>query len=206
MTAARWNLGLALFCIAFAAFALLYWIPTDIETGVLEKERRVWVIGDGMGPFFLSVCMIILSVIMAFGSLRVLLRGEPAPDAGPLKEVALGDIDGGLSAENFTFLFRVLAIVIASMLLINWVGPLTAMGLKAIGHDVGTYRQLVATVPYKYLGFIAGGFVMVFGLISMIVGRMTMAGFLTAVFTIAALIILYDVPFDQLLLPPNGDQ
>lgn len=206
MTAARWNLGLALFCIAFAAFALIYWIPNDIETGVIEKERREWVIGDGMGPFFLSVCMIILSVIMGFGSLRILLSGESPQDVGPRKEIALGDVDGGLSAGNFSFLFRVLAIVIASMLLINWVGPLTAMGLKAIGHDVGTYRELVATVPYKYLGFIAGGFVMVFGLISMIIGRMSMAGFLTAVCTIAALIVLYDVPFDQLLLPPNGDQ
>ena len=65
---------------------------------------------------------------------------------------------------------------------------------------------MVATVPYKYLGFIAGGLVMVIGLIALIEGRITRPGVLTAVFTILALIILYDVPFDTLLLPPNGDQ
>lgn len=206
MTAAKWNLGLGLFCSAFALFALLYWIPTDIETGVVEKERRDYVIGDAMAPFFLSICMIVLSASLIFGSLFTLCRGPADADSEDQKPLLEGDIDGGISSSNFSFLFKLLAFIVISMALMEWVGPLTADTLRALGHDVGTYRQLVATVPYKYLGFIAGGLVMVIGLIALIEGRITRPGVLTAVFTILALIILYDVPFDTLLLPPNGDQ
>ena len=74
MTAAKWNLGLGLFCSAFALFALLYWIPTDIETGVVELERREYIIGDAMGPFFLSICMLLLSASLILGSIYTLLR------------------------------------------------------------------------------------------------------------------------------------
>ena len=129
-------------------------------------------------------------------------------DATPEDENKLleGDIAGGLSPSNISFLVKLFAFIVVSMALMEWVGPLTADALRAAGHDVGTYRQLVATVPYKYLGFIAGGLVMVIGLTALIEGRITRAGVVTAVFTIAVLIIVYDVPFDSLLLPPNGDQ
>ena len=206
MTAAKWNLGLGLFCSAFALFALLYWIPTDIESGVVELERREYIIGDAMGPFFLSICMLLLSASLILGAIFKLWRAPRDANSEDDSKLLEGDISGGISRGNFLFLVKLLGFIVASMALMEWVGPLTADALRAAGHDIGTYRQLVATVPYKYLGFIAGGFVMVVGLTALIEGRVTRAGVLTAIFTITVLIIVYDVPFDTLLLPPNGDQ
>lgn len=206
MTAAKWNLGLGLFCSAFALFALLYWIPTDIESGVVELERREYIIGDAMGPFFLSICMLLLSASLILGAIFTLWRAPRDASSEEDSKLLEGDISGGISPGNFLFLVKLLGFIVASMALMEWVGPLMADALRAAGHDIGTYRQLVATVPYKYLGFIAGGFVMVVGLTALIEGRVTRVGVLTAIFTITVLIIVYDVPFDTLLLPPNGDQ
>lgn len=202
MTAAKWTLGLGLFCVAFSLFALLYWIPIDVETGVVEQDRREVIIGDSMGPVFLAICILILAAAMIVGAGLELLRGRQAAAQDDQADL---EPPGALSAHNLGFLLRLFGFVFATMLLMVWFGPLTVDALGGLGFEIGTYRQLRDTVPYKYLGFIAGGFLLVFGLISMIEGRMSRNGALTAVFTITALIVVYDVPFDTLLLPPNGD-
>ena len=67
------------------------------------------------------------------------------------------------------------------------------------------YRVLRATAPWKYLGFALGGTVMTFGLIALSQHRPSWR--LAALAFVATLVIalLYDLPFDNLLLPPNGD-
>ena len=52
----------------------------------------------------------------------------------------------------------------------------------------------------------AGGTVMVAGLIAVVEQRLTAAALAAALLSAAALAVFYDVPFDDLLLPPNGDQ
>ena len=78
--------------------------------------------------------------------------------------------------------------------------------LQALGADLPEYRLLIDTVPYKYIGFACGGFLMVFGLISWVEGRPSRKAAMIAIGAVIALIIVYDVPFDSLLLPPNGSQ
>jgi hypothetical protein len=46
---------------------------------------------------------------------------------------------------------------------------------------------------------------MVFGLISMMEGRMRWRTLIISILAVIFLIIVYDLPFENLLLPPNGD-
>ncbi len=46
---------------------------------------------------------------------------------------------------------------------------------------------------------------MVFGLISLVEHRLSWRRAGAALLAVAALIVVYDLPFDDLLLPPNGD-
>ena len=46
---------------------------------------------------------------------------------------------------------------------------------------------------------------MTFGLIRVVENKVTQSAALVAALVVLALILLYDVPFDNILLPPNGD-
>ncbi|MDP7426160.1 MAG: hypothetical protein QF394_12185, partial [Rhodospirillales bacterium] len=59
--------------------------------------------------------------------------------------------------------------------------------------------------PYKYLGYVLGGFFMVFGLIRVVENRFSASAAWASIIAVLVLTILYDVPFENLLLPPNGD-
>ena len=61
------------------------------------------------------------------------------------------------------------------------------------------------TAPWKYIGFILGGVVLIAGLIALVEGRVSLRGVVLGLMATFALIVVYDLPFDDLLLPPNGD-
>ena len=67
------------------------------------------------------------------------------------------------------------------------------------------YRLLRDTVPWKYVGFASGGFVIVAGASSVVEGRFSRSAALAGIVAVLLIIALYDLPFDDLLLPPNGD-
>ncbi|MEM6465129.1 MAG: hypothetical protein AAF679_01305, partial [Pseudomonadota bacterium] len=67
------------------------------------------------------------------------------------------------------------------------------------------YRILRDTAPWKYIGFAAGGLVLVTGLISVVERRFSLRALAIGVFAVTMVIVLYDLPFEDLLLPPNGD-
>ena len=46
---------------------------------------------------------------------------------------------------------------------------------------------------------------MVFGVIRVVENKITHSAAWVAALAVLALVLLYDVPFDNLLLPPNGD-
>ncbi|MDF9301965.1 hypothetical protein P5P81_05265 [Tritonibacter mobilis] len=98
-----------------------------------------------------------------------------------------------------------LAIIAVALLLMFWAGPLAVAMFAQGGEETVSYRQLRAAVPWKYIGFFLGGFTMVFGLISFIEGRMSRRAAVFGLLSVAGLITLFDVPFDNILLPPNGD-
>ena len=86
----------------------------------------------------------------------------------------------------------------------TWAGPALVELLNSLGVTDKSYRQLSDTVPYKYTGFALGGFVMVFGLIAWVQGRPSWRAAAVAAGMVVFLIAIYDIPFDSLLLPPNG--
>ena len=97
---------------------------------------------------------------------------------------------------------------------VNWFAELRGLALMLLTGPIlawivtggeTPYRVLRATAPWKYLGFALGGTVMTFGLIALSQHRPSWR--LAALAFVATLVIalLYDLPFDNLLLPPNGD-
>lgn len=195
MDSRKWNFAIGLFFAAASAITLIWWIPADVETGIIVQERRSTDIGDAMAPTMISIGILIVSVILIASALF----------RAPATEDNKAEYDTGITLENFQGLLWILLIIAVSLSLMVWAGPAVVRVLQSLGADVPEYRLLRDTVPYKYIGLAAGGFVLVCGLISWIEGRIAPRAILTAVAAVVALIVLYDVPFDSLLLPPNGD-
>ena len=192
MQSERWTIGLALFFAGVSTLTLFVWIPIDIETGVIETFRRRTTIGDAMAPTLAAAAIFVISVIMgAVAVLRARINSRP-PEAG-------------LDRQDYSFLLLTAVPVVLGLVLMVYVGPVAVEAINALGGEIGTYRELKAAFPYKYLGFLIGGFVMVFGAIRVVENKGTQSAAWVAALAVLALILLYDVPFDNLLLPPNGD-
>ncbi len=173
-------LGLAVLC---GALVLLFlWIPFDVDTGLIEKERRRTKIGDALAPTLAGAFLMI-------GAVGVLLfeRKTPAQPA--------------LSSANLRFIAVSLGIIVTAFLVMRFTGP-AAVWITGTEQE---YRLLRDTAPWKYHGFLVGGTILVVGLIRQIEGRFSWKTFAIGLGAVIALILIYDVPFDDLLLPPNGD-
>jgi hypothetical protein len=159
---------------------LFVWVPLDVETGLIEKVRSQVVIGDAMAPSLAASILIIgglLTILQSF-------RNREETD---------------LSWYGLKSLVLLLVLLGLSMVVMRWAGPLSAYLFNA------DYRSLRDTVPWKYIGYFLGGFTMVFGLISMVEHRMRWRMVIISILVVVALIIIYDLPFENLQLPPNGD-
>lgn len=176
----------AVFLIAGLLAALL-WVPFDSETPPIYEFRRQVYIGDAMLPMVAAAGVVICAAVHLVLSWR---------------RSRTGDADGPFDLLAGSFFLTFFLIFAASLLLMYWSGP---AALALFGEDGVGYRQMRATFPWKYLGFVLGGFVMVFGVISLIAGRLTLRDALIALLSVAGLILVFDVPFDTILLPPNGD-
>jgi len=194
MQTRHWNMGLGLFFIVASLLTLFIWIPNDIESGLLIEERRSIDVGDALAPTAAAVAVLLMSVALLLSSL--LTKSDAISAEPPL----------GISRSNFISIATMAALLIVSLQLMVWTGPLTVTMLQVAGFDLPEYRLLTATVPYKYIGFIVGGLTLVGGLISWIEGRLSFNAMAIAFAAVAVLIVVYDVPFDSLLLPPNGSQ
>ena len=172
--------ALAVILLAFAALVLVFWLPADTDTGLYEIKRGKFTIGDALAPAFAGTVMAIAGLLLLFGSKA---RDAPKLDTGHVK-----------------FLSAMIAIVLAGMVLMRWAGPAATM---LFADD--DYRLLRDTVPWKYLGFSSGGFVIVAGASSVVEGRFSRGAALAGVVAVLFIIALYDLPFEDLLLPPNGD-
>jgi hypothetical protein len=179
------DFAIAIAFLAFSLIALTLWIPLDIESGIIEKVRRREKMGDALFPTALAVAMALvagLSAVVAF------LGEERRPENHP-----------GLG-----FLAKFLGIMVTSLLLMRYSGPVAVELANLFGADLA-YRNLRDTVPWKYLGFAIGGVFLTGGLIALVQGRLSLRGILIGAGAVLVLILLYDLPFDDLLLPPNGD-
>lgn len=173
------TVALAWAALLLALVLLLLWIPFDTQSGIVETSRRRVLVGDALAPVVSGVFILLGAVLLAVQH-----------------KVEQTD---GLSSKNLRFVFSLIALGALSFALMRWAGPLVAM---LFGHE---YRLLRANVPWKYIGFALGGWVMVFGLVTLMERKPSRRGALFAIGVVAFLIAAYDLPFEDLLLPPNGD-
>ena len=106
------------------------------------------------------------------------------------------------NGRSLGFLLVILVICLMAFGAMIWTGPLA---VTLLGVD-DSYRNLRDTAPWKYLGFSLGGVGLVAALISLVEHRVTLRAALLGVAGVGALIGVFDLAFDDLLLPPNGDQ
>ena len=178
----RSNLITGLVFLAFAALVAFIWVPLDVETGLVEKVRRRIMIGDALAPT-------VAAFFIGLGGLVLVLFERKAPDQPSVK------------LANVTFVGIQIAILVIGFLIMLYAGPLA---VSLFSGDT-EYRLLRDTAPWKYVGYFLGGIFIVAGLISQSEGRLTLRSIVIAIGVVVALIIIYDVPFEDLLLPPNGD-
>jgi hypothetical protein len=67
------------------------------------------------------------------------------------------------------------------------------------------YRLLRDMIGIKHIGFLIGGVIMVGGMITVVEGRLSRRALIIGLIWSLVLILVYDLPFEDLLLPPNGD-
>jgi len=174
-------LGVAI--MAFAGLIGFVWIPLDIETGIFEKVRRRTEIGDAFAPALAAGLLALGGLLLLVESLRTrsLVR---------------------LSLNSLTYTAGLLGLFVIFTLLLTWIGPIAVV---LFAEQAAEYRLLRNTAPWKYLGFVVGGTFLVAALISFMEHRLRWQSVLLGVLATIALILVYDLPFDNLLLPPNGD-
>lgn len=180
------NLILGLFCILFALLLLLVWIPLDTNTGLIEKVRRNVVIGDALAPSVAAVFVLI-------GGLALALNERSAPS------------QPRISGGNIRFIGILVFILLGSLFVMRFSGPLLVYLVNFATDEHLQYRLLRDTQPWKYIGYLLGGTLMIASLIAQIEGRFSARILGISVVAVLALIAIYDLPFDDLLLPPNGD-
>ena len=86
-----------------------------------------------------------------------------------------------------------------------WLGPLTVAALNTFGWLDASYRALSDTAPYKFIGYVVGGFVMTITLIAWTEGRIRWASVLSVLITLTVAILIFDLLLKNVLLPPNAD-
>jgi hypothetical protein len=175
------SLGVLFLCLCAAI--LFIWIPGDVDSGLILKVRRHLEIGDSLAP-------VAATALMAIGSLLLLLE-ESQTKAEP-----------GISTSNLLFVLTTLVLLLISFGIMRWAGPVVVSIFDIHGGD---YRPLRGDAPWKYVGFLLGGTVLVAGLISLVERRLRLATVWMAVVAAVSLIALYDLPFGSLQLPPNAD-
>lgn len=169
--------------IAFALFVLTVWIPADVESGIFNTVRRRTEIGDAFAPVLAGAIILLGGVLLVLETLR---------KSGNTK----------LSASSIAFALALLALFTIALTFMRYAGPATVTLFESTGMD---YRALRDTAPWKYLGFVLGGMVLVTTPIAVIERRLGWKALAIGMATTLILIAIYDLPFDDLILPPNGD-
>lgn len=188
-----WDIGFGAVTLVITLLTITVWIPNDIKGGFIEinhigKPEP----GDAFFPIILASLILVLSAGQLIGAV---FNRKAQPTSGRL------------SQNNLKFIFLFYAIVFAGLAVIYWVGPLVVEISKMLGildHDT-TYRQLVDTAPYKYFGYIVGGFAMTMALITWVEGVVRPRAIWTVIIVLASLILILDILLQDILLPPNSD-
>lgn len=182
----RPNTLIGLLAIVFGIVAITVWIPLDTGSGIVEKMRGKYRVGDALAPTMAFIMLI-------FSGLLLLLESRHSADQPTI------------SRGHLTFAGMAFLVFVTSIVLMRWSGPVavTLTGFGA-GQEV-SYRELRDTVPWKYLGFLLGGSFLVGTFICISSHERKVVFFVIGLLAALLMIALYDLAFDDLLLPPNGD-
>lgn len=168
------------------------WAPLDSETAMIETFRRQTTMGDAFLPTVAGALMVVCAVVHLIMNYR---RADLFDTENP-------PIDG----NDLAFLLQLSGITALSIALFYWAGPLAvALFAQGDGSETVTYRQMRSTYPYKLIGFVMGGFSLVFFTTALIEGRVKTIRIFSSLIVVAVLIAIFDLPLDNVLLPPNGD-
>ncbi len=177
------NLILGICVLGFSVLLLAVWIPMDTDSGLILEVRRQVIIGDALAPTVASLFLLVGGALLV--SVERKSMDQP-----------------GLSARDMAFVAGLVGIVALSLVVMRHAGPL-AVALFA--EETAEYRLLRGTAPWKYIGYFLGGTMMIIGMVALVEGRIRLRILVIAAFAVLAMIVLYDLPFEDLLLPPNGD-
>jgi hypothetical protein len=180
------NLILGTVTLAFAIMVIFVWIPLDTQTGLIEKVRRQVTIGDALAPT-------IAAGFLAIGGLLLVLVERNA------------DNQPRVSPADVLFGLALIGSVMVSLLAMRYAGPASVGIWNLLSDSEAEYRLLRDTAPWKYIGFLLGGTMMITMLVSLVEGRLRAKTVLIAFVSVSVMAAIYDLPFDDLLLPPNGD-
>ena len=170
---------LGLVALALGLFIALYWAGADSETGLVERVRGRSNIGDALAPT-------VAGAILATSGLWLFITGR--------------DTTSGLYLSSLWFVGALFVVLLTALLLMRWGGP----GLVEVVTGA-EYRPQRDTAPWKYVGYILGGTLLVAGLIWLVERRLRWSRLFLALGVSVFLALFYDLPFEDLLLPPNGD-
>ena len=168
---------LAIIFMITALVIIFIWVPMDTGTGIIGKVRRKFIIGDALAPSVAGVILLAGATLLFF---------RPSNKA-TLKQHHLVWVAG------LTVLF------ILSFSVMRYAGPITASLFDL------EYRNLRTTIPWNYIGFLLGGTGLVGGLTSIVEKRILKRHYVIAFGASLTIALFYDLPFEDLLLPPNGD-
>ena len=176
LTGDKW---LGLTAVIAALLLIFVWVPLDIDTGLVEKVRRQIRLGDSLGP-------VTAGVVILLGGILTWMR----PSADPQS----------LSVDNLKWMATLAVTIGVAFIVMRFAGPL----ITSLFTDT-PYRALRATPPWNYIGYIAGGALLVVTLISLARRKVSLSAALVGIIASLVFALLYDLPFDDLQLPPNGD-
>ena len=162
------------------------WIPNDVETGMLEKMRRRWVIGDSLAPTLAAGFVLI-------GALLILLVEKRSE-----KQFTM-------TVQQLVFFLKLLFVVLFALSVMRHLGPILVQSYATIVDLDLEYRLLRELIGIKHIGFLIGGMIMVGGMIAVLERRLSRRALMIGLIWSLVLILVYDLPFEDLLLPPNGD-
>lgn len=179
------NMVLGVATVLFAMLVFI-WVPLDTATGIVEKVRRKVLIGDSLAP-------ILAGTFILLGGLLLLLFERNAPEQPRINWL------------NLKFVVFSVATLSIGLLIMRYAGPIAVSITNVLTGSELEYRLLRSTVPWKYGGFFLGGSFAIGGVITLSEGHFRVRTLMVAICATLAMIAVYDLPFDDLLLPPNGD-
>jgi len=189
-----WDIGFGVVILVASLLAIFVWFPADIRGGFFNTTPFGKVEpGDAFFPILLAATLAFLSALQLAISLT---KGPPNVASGTQTR---------LTPHNIRFLAIFLTICAIGLAIMFVLGPLTVWVMQQFGLTDAEYRHLTDTAPYKYIGYITGGFLMTLTLIGWTEGRLRPAGIFAVVAVLVVAIVVFDVLLTNVLLPPNAE-